>query len=36
MDNDQLGRKEDDGVVLFRAGEIGMKGKMIWKVRVDD
>ena len=36
MDNDELGRKEDADVVLFKAGEIGRKGKMIWKVRVGD
>lgn len=36
MDNDELGRNEDAGVVLFRAGEIGTNGKMIWKVKVDD
>jgi len=36
MDNGELGRKEDAGVVLFRAGEIGVKGKMMWKVGVDD
>lgn len=36
MDNDELGRKEDAGVVLFRAEEMGMKGKTIRKVRADD
>lgn len=36
MDNDELGRKEDAGVVLFRAGEIGMKGRTIQKIRADD
>lgn len=30
------GEEEDDGVVLFKAGEIGAKGNMIWKIRVDD
>lgn len=34
-DHDELGRKEDVGVMLSRAGEIGMEGKNIWKVRVD-
>lgn len=28
MDNDELGRKEDAGAVLFRAGEIGTNGKI--------
>lgn len=35
MGNDELGRKEDAGAVLFRAGEIGTNGKMI-RARVDD
>lgn len=35
-DHDESGRKEDVGGMLFRAGEIGMKGEDIWKVRVDN